>query len=116
MALRAWVAACAVLFLAACSLPVVNQQADAAARGLYAAVRSGADLSSDNELAEELRTPAALAQPISTLADRNLLGFACRSNHAGRVSSISMEPSGRIAALFALGGANGGKDGVGAEG
>lgn len=57
-------AACAVLLtvLAACNLPVVNAEADAAARRVYTAVQAGGDLSRDAELSLDLRTPEALAE------------------------------------------------------
>jgi len=54
------VAACAAL--SACSLPKVDQEADAKARALYEQIRTGADLSANTDLAPDLKAPAALAQ------------------------------------------------------
>lgn len=50
------------LVLACCSLPTQNPEADAAARRIYTAVQSGADLSGDVALSPDLRTPQALAR------------------------------------------------------
>ncbi|MBI5938992.1 MAG: hypothetical protein HY859_01060 [Caulobacterales bacterium] len=55
-------AAIALVALAACSLPTVDNAADAKARGLYEQIRTGADLSQSPDLAPDLKTPAALAQ------------------------------------------------------
>lgn len=52
----------AIVALSACSFPTVDKAADAAARGLYEQIRTGADLSSNADLAPDLKTPAALAQ------------------------------------------------------
>jgi len=52
---------------------------------------------------------AALAQPVSALANRNLLGPARRANIASRVPDISMASPARTPAIPALGG----KDGIG---
>ena len=46
--------------LAACN--VINPGADAAARRLYTQLAAGADLSRDQSLSSELRSPAALAE------------------------------------------------------
>jgi len=50
------------LALAACSLPVVDKQADAAARGLYEEIRTGAELAKDPNLGPPLKSAEALAQ------------------------------------------------------
>ena len=68
MIVRAVMAAVAALLLASCSLPVVNQEADALARGFYESVRTGADLTNDPRLAPELRTPNINAQLASARA------------------------------------------------
>jgi hypothetical protein len=52
----------ALLALTACSLPTADKQSDAEARALYEEIRTGADLSKDTHLSEELTTPDALAQ------------------------------------------------------
>ena len=61
-----------------------------------------------------------MAQPVSAVADRNLLGLARRSNLASRVPGVPMEPPGGVAAVSALGGKNeiddGIDDGIGGQG
>ena len=56
------VPALAVLALAACSLPAADKQTDAEARQLYQEIRTGADLSRDPNLAEDLKAPDRLAE------------------------------------------------------
>jgi len=51
----------------------------------------------------EGQSPAALAQPVSALAHRNLLGPARGTNIASRVPDIPMASPGRTAAIPALG-------------
>lgn len=70
MGLRAIAITLAVLALAGCGVGLVNREADAAARGLYDAVRAGTDLSRDQRLAGALRTPDGLA---SLAAARELI-------------------------------------------
>lgn len=60
--LRRLAAAALALALAACSLPTLDKQADAAARQLFDEIRTGAELSKDANLAAPLRTPQAIAQ------------------------------------------------------
>lgn len=50
------------LALAACSLPVLDKEADAKARTLFEQVRTQADLGANTDLAPDLRTPEALTQ------------------------------------------------------
>lgn len=50
------------LALAACSLPVLDKEADAKARALFEQVRTQADPGANADLAPDLRTPEALAQ------------------------------------------------------
>lgn len=59
---RPMVPLAALMALAACSLPAADKQSDGEARALYEEIRTGADLSKDTHLADELRTPEALAQ------------------------------------------------------
>jgi len=90
-------AACAALaVLAACSLPVVDKQADAAARGLYEEIRTGADLSRDPNLGPALKTPGALAQ----LADiRAHLPAGAPAKVENRSFNFSTTPRGSTANL-----------------
>jgi hypothetical protein len=55
-------AAALALALGGCSLPAADKEADAAARALYAEVRSGADLTKDAHLDASLKDPSTLAQ------------------------------------------------------
>ncbi|MFI4935909.1 MAG: hypothetical protein ACHP7N_14910 [Caulobacterales bacterium] len=56
-----WLIGFVLLALGACSLPVVDKQADGDARALFDEIRAGADLSKDQDLAAPLNTPDALA-------------------------------------------------------
>jgi hypothetical protein len=49
----------ASLFIAACSLPVVDKESDAAARTFFDEVRTGADLTHDAHVDASLETPIA---------------------------------------------------------
>ncbi len=56
------IAVIAAASLGACSLPAADRQSDADARQLYDEIRTGADLSKDANLAEELKTPQRLSE------------------------------------------------------
>src|SRR5476649_806534 len=48
-------------------------------------------------------SPAAVVEPLSALADRDVLGPACRRNHVRPVLAVRLATAPRIAAVPALG-------------
>lgn len=52
----------AALALGACSLPTADKESDAEARQLYQEIHSGADLTQDTNLTDEMKTPERLAE------------------------------------------------------
>jgi hypothetical protein len=55
MGVRGFLALVAAVALASCSLPAMNQEVDALAKGFYESVRTGADLNNDARLSPEIR-------------------------------------------------------------
>ena len=62
MSLRMLAVALATLALAACSSANMTPEADAMAKGVFTALRTGADLSNDPRLAADIRTPQGMQQ------------------------------------------------------
>ncbi len=58
---KVWLALLAVVALVACALPTPDKESDAAARGFFDEVRTGADLSRDPHVDASLLTPDAAA-------------------------------------------------------
>ncbi len=82
--------------LSACSLPTADKEADAKARALYEQIRTGADLSKNEDLSPELRTPATLIQ---LAAVRGSLPPGAPTGVVNRSWSINAGTGGTTAAL-----------------
>jgi hypothetical protein len=85
-----------VFAVAGCHLPVVNPQADAAARGVYAQVAAGADLSADRQLSADMRTPQGLA---ALQADRGMIPKSAPVSVENRAWRFSNDADGAAADL-----------------